>query len=72
MAAAISNTLLYNLKTLNKAEVQNTTKFLNIKAGKRNQKLLLQKITDPPSGQQTCSTQTLQKQVLYIHKIFLV
>lgn len=66
MATATNNTLLLSLKVLNKAEIQNIPKFLNIKAGKRNQKLLLEKITDQPSGQQTCSAQTLPKQVLYI------
>lgn len=70
MAAATNNTLLLSLKVLTKAEIQNMTKFLNIKAGKRNQKLLLHKITDQPSGQQTGSTQTLPKQVLKIPRIF--
>lgn len=66
MAAATNNTLLLSFNVHNKAEIQNSTKFLNIKAGKRNQKLLLQKITD----QQTCSTQALPKQVLNIPRIF--
>lgn len=42
MAAATNNTLLLRLKAL-KAGIQNITKFLNVKAGKRNQKLLPQK-----------------------------
>lgn len=37
MAVATNNTLLVSLKALNKAEIQNVTKFLNIKTGKINQ-----------------------------------
>lgn len=68
MDATTNSTLLLSLKALYKADIQNITKLVNIKAEKRNKKLLLQKITDQPTGQQTCSSSpTLQWQVLYVH-----
>lgn len=56
MDATTNSTLLLSLKALYKADIQNITKLVNIKAEKRNKKLLLQKITDQPTGQQTCSS----------------
>lgn len=69
MAADTNNPYCLVWKYLTKLKFH-ITKFLNIKAGKRNQKLLLQKITYQSSGQQAWSTQTLQKQVLYVPRIF--
>lgn len=56
MDATTNNTLMLSLKAFNKAEIQSITMLANIKAGKKTQRLLVQKINHQPSGQQTHSS----------------
>lgn len=72
MDATTNNTLMLSLKAFNKAEIQSITMLANIKAGKKTQRLLVQKINHQPSGQQThSSSQASQWHVLHMYHLLL-